>query len=111
MRGYKALKEKSKLVLRKKKVVDRKAVKEITDEDGRVVRNGEKEQSHEELQMVKKQFDPSTGEALKDSVNRYELNSVERDLKSLKDRKASEAARYDEEIADIEALLADLKKL
>ena len=44
MRGYKALKEKSKLMLRKKKVVDRKAVKEITDEDCRVVRNAEKEQ-------------------------------------------------------------------
>ena len=111
MRGYKALKEKSKLVLRKKKVVDRKAIKEITDEDGRVVRNAEKEQSHEELQMVKKQFDPSTGEALKDSVSSYELSRVESDLKSLKERKASEAARYDEEIADIEALLADLKKL
>jgi len=111
MRGYKALKEKSKLMLRKKKVVDRKAIKEITDEDGRVVRNAEKEQSHEELQMVQKRFDSNTGEALDDSVKRYELDSVERDLKSLKDRKASEAARYDEEIADLEALLADLKKL
>ena len=111
MRGYKALKEKSKLMLRKKKVVDRKAIKEITDEDGRVVRNAEKEQSHEELQMVKKHFDSNTGEALQDSVNRYELDRVESELKSLKDRKASEAARHDEEIADLEALLADLKKL
>ena len=83
MRGYKALKEKSKLMLRKKKVVDRKAIKEITDEDGRVIRNAEKEQSHEELQMVQKRFDPNTGEALEDSVSRYELGRVESDLKSL----------------------------
>ena len=111
MRGYKALKEKSKVTARKKKIVDRKAIKEITDEDGRVVRNAEAEQSHQELQVVKKQFDADTGEALADSVQRFEVSEVEGNIKRAKDEKAAQAARIDAEIADLEALLADLKKL
>ena len=111
MRGYKALKEKSKVTARKKKIVDRKAVKEVTDEDGRVVRHAEAEQSHEELQVVKKQFDPNTGEALVDSVQSFDVNQVEGEIKRAKDQKASQATRSDEEIADLEALLADIKKL
>ena len=111
MRGYKALKEKSKVTARKKKIVDRKAIKEITDEDGRVVRHAEAEQSHQELQVVKKQFDADTGEALADSVQRFEVDRVEGDIKRAKDEKAAQAARIDAEIADLEALLADIKKL
>ena len=111
MRGYKALKEKAKVTARKKKIVDRKAIKEVTDEDGRVVRHAEAEQSHQELQVVKKQFDSNTGEALTDSVQSFEVSRVEGDIKRLKDDKAAQAARIDEEVADLEALLADLKKL
>jgi len=111
MRGYKALKEKSKVTARKKKIVDRKAIKEITDEDGRVVRHAEAEQSHQELQVVSKRFDPNTGEALIDSVQRFEVDRVEGDIERLKAQKASQAAQSDEEVADLEALLADLKKL
>ena len=111
MRGYKALKEKSKVAARKKKIVDRKAVKEVTDEDGRVVRHAEAEQSHQELQVVSKRFDSNTGEALTDSVQSFEVSNVENDIKRAKDQKASQAARSDEEIADLEALLADIKKL
>ena len=111
MRGYKALKEKSKVTARKKKIVDRKAIKEITDEDGRVVRHAEAEQSHQELQVVSKRFDPNTGEALTDSVQRFEVDRVEGDIERLKAQKASQAAQSDEEVADLEALLADLKKL
>ena len=111
MRGYKALKEKSKVTARKKKIVDRKAIKEVTDEDGRVVRNAEAEQSHEELQVVSKRFDPNTGEALVDSVQSFYVNQLEVEIKRAKDQKASQATRSDEEIADLEALLADIKKL
>ena len=46
-----------------------------------------------------------------DSVQKFEVSQVEGDIKRLKDDKVAQAARIDEEVADLEALLADLKKL
>lgn len=111
MRNYKALKGKSKVTVRKQKVVDAKAVKEVTDESGAVVRPAVPEQSHEELQVVSKRFDGNTGEALADSVSTMEIAQLENQVTQLKNEKADVASRVDDEVADLEALIADLKKL
>ena len=107
MLGYKTLKAKSKVIVRNKKVIDRQEIAEIVDEDQKVIRSHQPEQTHHELQIVSKRFDPSTGEALEDQVQRIDLKSVESQLKSKKEEKA----RIDSEVADFETLLADLNKI
>ena len=68
MKNYKAMKTAKSWSVKKAKVVDQAAVSEVTDSDGKVVRQAEAEQSHNELQLVRKQFDPSSGKALVISV-------------------------------------------
>ncbi len=111
MKNYKALKGKSKVAVKKVKVVDQKAVKEITDESGAIVRAAAAEQSHEELQVVSKVFDSATGEAMADRVQSMSVSELESQVSSLKTQKANEAKRIDDEVADLEELVADLKKL
>ena len=111
MIGYKSLKGKSKVAVKKVKVVDQEAVKEITDEKGNIVRPAQAEQSHDALQLVSKRFDSATGEAMEDNVQEVSVSNLEMQIKSLKERKDLEAARIDDEVADLEALVSDLKKL
>ena len=107
MLGYKDLKAKSKVTVRRKKVVDRPEVPEITDEAQNIIRQHQPEQSHDELQIVSKRFDPSTGEALEDKVERVNLDAIGNQLKGKKEEKA----RVDSEVGDLELLLADLNKV
>ncbi len=111
MKNYKALKSKSKVAVKKVKVVDQEAVKEITDEKGNIVRSASAEQSHEELQVVSKVFDSATGEAMADRVESMSVSNLEDMIASLKSQKTNEAKRIDDEVADLEELVADLKKL
>jgi len=111
MKNYKAMKGKSKVAVKKTKVVDSPAVKEVTDDKGVVVRSAEAEQSHEELQLVSKRFDSNTGESLDDSIQTVSVSDLENNVKHLKAEKASVASRVDAEVADLEELIADLKKL
>ena len=106
MIGYKSLKGKSKVAVKKVKVVDQEAVKEITDENGNIVREAKAEESHDALQLgITKRFDSATGEALEDNVQEMSISSLEMEIKSLKDKKDFEAARIDDQVADLEALL------
>jgi len=107
MKNYKAMKSAKSWSVKKAKVVDRAAVSEVKDDDGNVVRAAEAEQSHDELQLVRKQFDPSSGKALDDSVQSYNLSDVANQIQQCKDR-ASEAQA---EQADMEQLEKDLKAL
>ena len=107
MKNYKAMKSAKSWSVKKAKVVDRPAVSEVKDDDGNVVRQAEAEQSHDELQLVRKQFDPSSGKALDDSVQSYNLIDVANRIQECKDR-ASEAQA---EQADWEQLEKDLKAL
>jgi len=107
MLKYKDLKAKSKVTVRKKKVVDRPEIPEITDEAQNIIRQHQPEQSHDELQIVSKRFDPSTGESLEDKVERVKLESIEIQLKGKKEEKA----RVDSEVLDLELLLTDLNKV
>ena len=97
MHNYKALKSASKVSVRKQKVVDKAA-----DEDA-----GIEEQSHEELQVVCKKYDPDTGEAKDDSVGTYTLSTVKRRIDYYK----TEIAKLQANQADLEQLETDLKAL
>ena len=105
--GYKELKAKSKLTLRKKKVIDQAEVREITDEQQKIIRHHQQERSHEELQLVSKRFDPATGETLEDQVQTVNIESIKSQLKS----KQEEKARVDSEVADLESFLTDINKI
>ena len=107
MKNYKAMKSAKSWSVKKAKVVDSKAVSEVKDDDGNVVRQAQAEQSHDELQLIKKQWDSSSGKALDDAVQSFRLEDVAREIQSCKDR-ASEAKA---EQADWEELEKDLKAL
>ena len=107
MKNYKAMKSAKNWSVKKTKVVDYPAVSEVKDDDGNVVRQAQAEQSHDELQLVRKQWDASSGKALDDAVQSYSLEDVARQIQFCKDR-ASEAQA---EQADWEELEKDLKAL
>ena len=93
--------------VKKAKVVDQAAVSEVKDDKGFVVRHAEAEKSHDELQLVKKQFDPSSGKALDDSVQSYSLSSLASDISRVK----ADIKSLQDEQADMEQLEKDLKAL
>ncbi len=107
MKDYKAQKSAKNWSVKKVKVVDYPAVSEVKDDDGNVVRVAQAEQSHDELQLVKKQWDASSGKALDDAVQSWSLEQVASQIQYCKDR-ASEAQA---EQADWEELEKDLKAL
>ena len=107
MKNYKAMKSAKSWSVKKAKVVDRAAVSEVKDDDGKVIRHAEAEQSHDELQLVKKQFDPNSGKAMDDSVQSISLSSLASDISRVKD----DISRLQDEQADMEELEKDLKAL
>ena len=123
MRNYKALKSASKASVQKVKVVDQAkidAVAEVKYKDGDDIPEGKEvgdvkvervydkpEQSHEELQVVCKKYDPNTGEAQDDSVMGYRHLDVKREI----DRCKSDVTKLQSKKADLEQLEKDLKAL
>ena len=107
MKNYKAMKSAKSWSGKKAKVVARAAVSEVKDDDGNVVRVAEAEQSHDELQLVQKRYDPNSGKALDDSVQSFDLGSLANDISRIKD----EISRLQDEQADMEQLEKDLKAL
>ena len=107
MKNYKAMKTAKSWSVKKTKVVDQAAILEVKDDDGKVVREAEAEQSHDELQLVRKQFDSATGKALDDLVQSYDLDSLGFDIIRIK----GEISDLQDEQADLEELEKDLKAL
>ena len=107
MKNYKAMKSAKSWSVKKAKVVDQAAVSEVTDDDGNVVRAAEAEQSHNELQLVKKRYDSNSGKALDDSVQSYDLNHLASDISRVK----AQISDLQDEQADMEQLEKDLKAL
>ena len=107
MKNYKAMKSAKSWSVKKAKVVDSPAVSEVKDDDGNVVRAAKAEESHDELQLVKKQYDPNSGKALDDLVQSVDLGSLASDISRIKD----EISRLQDEQADMEQLEKDLKAL
>ena len=60
MKNYKAMKTAKSWSVKKAKVVDQAAVSEVKDDDGKVVRAAQAEQSHNEVQLVQKRFDSNS---------------------------------------------------
>ena len=106
MRNYQALKAASKVSVKKQKIVDRAAVSEVKDGD-RVIQRAQAEESHDELQVVKKCYNSDTGEAAADSVRAYSLSEVKSEI----DRCKSEVTKQQADQAEWEALETDLKAL
>ena len=107
MRNYQALKSASKVSVKKQKIVDRAAVSEVLDDDGNVSVHAQAEQSHDELQVVKKCYNSDTGEAAADSVRAYSLSDVKREI----DRCKADVVNIQADQAEWEALETDLKAL
>tara|TARA_Y100001963_G_scaffold90780_1_gene125139 strand:- start:382 stop:705 length:324 start_codon:yes stop_codon:yes gene_type:complete len=107
MKNYKAMKTAKNWSVKKTKVVDSPAVSEVKDDDGKIVRTAEAEQSHDELQLVRKQFDSATGKALDDLVQSYDLNHLSNDITRIK----AQISDLQDEQADLEELEKDLKAL
>ena len=97
MHNYKALKSASKVSVQKVKVVDVAA-----DED-----KGIEEQSHEELQLVCKKYDPDTGEGQDDKVTTYQISDISGKISYCK----SKIVSLQTEQAELEQLEKDLKAL
>ena len=107
MKNYKAMKSAKSWSVKKAKVVDSPAVSEVKDDDGNVVREAQAEQSHDELQLVRKQYDSNSGKALDDSVQSVDLGSLANDISRVK----ADISRLQDEQADMEQLEKDLKAL
>ena len=107
MKNYKALKIAKSVSVAKVKVVDTPAITEVKDDDGKVVREAVAEQSHEELQIIKKQYDPSTGKALDDSTQEKTLSQIAQEIIYLKEQ----ISDLQNDLADCEELEKDLKAL
>ena len=107
MKNYKAMKTAKSWSVKKSKVVDQAAVSEVKDDDGKVVRAAQAEQSHDELQLVQKRYDSNSGKALDDSVRSYDLSSLASDISRVK----ADISRLQDEQADMEQLEKDLKAL
>ena len=123
MHNYKALKSASKVSVQKVKVVDQAkvdAVAEVKYKDGDDIPEGkevgdvkvkqvyaQEERSHEELQLVRKSYDPNTGEAQDDIVRDYTLSQVKSEINYCK----SQIAKIGSQQADLEELEKDLKAL
>ena len=106
MNKYKELKAASKISVRKQKIVDSPAISEIKNGDD-FIRRAVAEQSHEELEVVKKCFDADTGEAMDDSVMVYSLSQVKSEI----DRCKSDVAKIQEQQSEWVQLEKDLKAL
>lgn len=90
-----------------KEVVTKKAVKEVKDSDGVVVRKAEAEQKRTYIAMVQKAWNPSTGEQLDDQEYEYSLSQLENEKKRYDDDMARAKAQSD----GLAEAIADFKKL
>ena len=107
MKNYIQGKEDECCSVRKQKIIDKEAVAEVLDDDGNVVEPAQAEESHEELQLVKKQFNPMNGQALDDMVESFEISDIDREIARADD----EISKLQSEKADWEALKSDLEAL
>ena len=98
MRNYKALKAASKVSVRKQEAADA-----VYNNDGSI----KTQALAEELQVVSKRYDSTTGESLGDSVQAYSLKDISREI----DRCKAEVSSVQAKQAEWEQLEKDLKAL
>jgi hypothetical protein len=95
MRNYKALKSASKVSVRKQKIV-------VWAAEG-----DRAEESHDELQVVKKCFNPDTGAATDDYICSYSLSEIKGEIDQCK----AEVVKIQASQGEWEQLETDLKAL
>jgi hypothetical protein len=91
----------------KKEAVTKKAVKEVKDSDGVVVRKAEAEEKRAYIAMVEKRWDASSGEQLDDQEREWSLSDLEREKKRYDDDMKRAKAQSD----GLAEAIADFKKL
>ena len=91
----------------KKEVVTKKAVKEVKDSEGLIVRKAEAEEKRAFVVMSQKAWNPSTGEQLDDQEYEYSLSQLESEKKRWDDEMARAKAHSD----GLAEAIADFKKL
>ena len=91
----------------KKEAVTKKAVKEVKDSDGVIVRKAEAEEKRAYIAMVEKAWNPSTGEKLDDQEREYSLSELESEKKKYDDEMARAKAQSD----GLALAIEDFKKL
>ena len=77
MINYKESKDAGRSVLSKVKIVDSPAIEEQTDDNGNVIVEAVAEQSHNQIKIATRQFNPDTGSKLADKVIQYNLVEVD----------------------------------
>ena len=104
---YSSLKSSKLASLGKEKEVTKKAVSEVKDSDGNIVREAFPKQEREYVALSQKRWDAESGDAMDDSKREYSLSDLE-----------GEKARYDAEMArakaqsdGLKAAIADFKKV
>jgi hypothetical protein len=107
MHNYKALKTAGKASVQKVKVVEQAKVDEVKDGDGVVTTRAQEERSREELQVVHKKYDATTGEELDDETTSFSIRIVGSEISHLKSR----IEKMQSQQADLEELEKDLKAL
>jgi len=91
----------------KKEVVTKKAVKEVKDSDGVVVKKAEAEEKRAYIAMVQKAWNSSTGEQLDDREQEWSLSELENEKKRYDDNMTRAKAQSD----GLAEAIADFKKL
>ena len=107
MKEYARRKKNKKWSVAKVKVVDSPAVSEVKDDKGVVVRAKTDEVSHDEIKLSKKRFDPSTGSALADELQRVSVEECDRQIAQCDEQIAEYTAQKD----GWTALKTDIKAL
>jgi len=104
---YSSLKSSKLASLGKEKEVTKKAVSEVKDSDGNIVREAFPKQEREYIALSQKRWSAESGDAMDDSKREYSLSQLE-----------SEKARYDADMARAKAqsdgiakAIEDFKKL
>ena len=90
-----------------KEEVTKKAVKEVKDSDGVVVRKAEAEKKRAFVVMSQKAWNPSTGEQLDNQENEWSLSQLENEKKRY-DAEMTKAKAQSDGLAEA---IADFKKL
>ena len=90
-----------------KEVVTKKAVKEVKDSEGSVVRKAEAEEKRAYVVMAQKAWNPATGKKLDDQEREWSLSALESEKKRY-DADMVRAKEYSDGLAEA---IADFKKL
>ena len=104
---YSSLKSSKLASLGKEKQVTKKAVSEVKDSDGKVVRAAQAKEEREYVAMSQKRWDAESGEAQDDSKSEYSLS----DLEGEKARHDADQAKAKAQSDGLKAAIADFKKI